>query len=464
MKCCFVFCDLKIGVLPSAPNEATSTQAMSTITTRHQRSLDMSFTKVVRGSFAQNSLDLFSTETAGKQCVCNVVCAGACISLEKDPNLWSMVDMDSVLLQGDTLYQQITPPMRRTTIAPTEVPENIRLFGCDVHYSAGNWMGGYVNSGTEGMISLEDMLQNSESPQVSVQYGSNVVSTNLEWSLRILILSAAHKRDDGSAIGVFSRKNEYFIFDPHPRSLYGKPAQNGKSVLLKFSDIHKCIKFVESLSKDLKADVFTMTPFLIMNVQEGLKTDRKQKKENLNPTYATTVKTGTKLEINQLQSGSFSSNRIENPTPEILTMQTGQRVLPDDIYARVLQTQIAKVPEVKSDCSNTSSSPGVLEEEVFRAWQVYMEESVKPKKEAQPVQQKRTKYWREYKRKERSIQKDITSDEVIAENRAINSAQKRQSRQKISAKDTPEDSAEKRAFHAQEMNKRRQHVKNQNIR
>ena len=199
---------------------------------------------VAKGSFHQGNTNLFSVESAGKQCVTNSVIA--LVYHQQIPiNAWNMEHLDDVLFNGNLLYLNIRK--REDYLLISEIPDDIYLH--EKHYK---------------ILPLPPVYG-------SLSETSSPLSTPLHIAIETLV---AEKRtffciaSFGDDLGAYSfvimayHKNIY-IFDAHSRNDAGLPVAEGTSVVLEFWTCSKVIKYLEHLANLLKCTQYELTEMCI---------------------------------------------------------------------------------------------------------------------------------------------------------------------------------------------------------
>lgn len=181
--------------------------------------------KTVKASAHQGS-DMYIS--AGRQCVSTSYVA-IILSMFKHPSLWTTKDLDSILCEGDMLYQQIGLSER---LLVSELPVL------------------YKNT----ILNLGSVM------------GGPLVSETVEQPFSKLI-DALHAVDGFCFLTVqcytvaVIKADRYYVFDSHSRSETGLCHPNGTAVLTQHADVPELFKFILHLSTSLGCKDHKETPF-----------------------------------------------------------------------------------------------------------------------------------------------------------------------------------------------------------
>ena len=188
---------------------------------------------VIRGYFNQGYAALFPA-TCGRQCVCNAL-SSLMWSQLKPLELWERQDLDSILMNGNSLYTHLSHALQQNYILPIELPNMLNLANQTFQINCGNPYFGQI--GTE----VSDLLSGQFALHAAI-LGAMSQSHSMFFTL------GSYRSAFTSALAIHN--NLCWIFDSHSRSPQGLSVANGTSVALVFQDI-------QSLN-DLEAVILTI--------------------------------------------------------------------------------------------------------------------------------------------------------------------------------------------------------------
>ena len=172
-----------------------------------------SILKIVKGSYHQGNLRFGST--AGNQCTCNSLFALTWSILRKVA-IWNAFDLDYILDNGDLVYKKLN---LNRSLAIIDLPDNI---------DTGRGVINIEMLGNEtGFLTVHNRLNFLQSLLKKHTTGDGILFMTLGYTFSILW-----------------NKRNYFLFDPHSRDDEGVIAQNGSSVLLKFSSLPQLQNYI----------------------------------------------------------------------------------------------------------------------------------------------------------------------------------------------------------------------------
>ena len=182
---------------------------------------------IVSGSFHQGDLNVFSSRTAGKQCVANCVVALA-KSVITSVQTWNQDDLDNILLCGDSLYTQIHGV--HEYLEYEDIPKVIKV---------------YEKVFTMKQLSEQHALCDATSIQ------ELFINSFLQHQLHdIIILFGTAVCSYASSIII--NNDGFYIFDSHARSSStGLSAANGSSTLYKLGTVEELVTYMTELAKNL---------------------------------------------------------------------------------------------------------------------------------------------------------------------------------------------------------------------
>ena len=154
--------------------------------------------------------DIRFGETAGTQCLCNSLLSISW-SLVRRVALWSSVHLDFILIKGDALYKSLN---KRGYLTFYELP-------CQVDTDA-------------GIFNIHKL--HNEAGILQPRNKGNILKSLSKEDDRghgILFIVASY------SFAILWNKCNFFLFDPHSRTIEGKFCNDGTSVLLKFSSMRQ---------------------------------------------------------------------------------------------------------------------------------------------------------------------------------------------------------------------------------
>ena len=200
---------------------------------------------VIRGNFHQGDLQLFSAESAGRQCSCNALIM-LCI-VENVIDTLTPYHLDQVLQIGDKLYKTRSHELEAANelhpgklLDQTQMPTELTIDECfyTIVYKQENFRHGRLDN---------DPLQNELNTWL--QYAFTVANTN------ILVL-------DGYMMAVYKHNTtgQFLFFDSHSRDENGLVAAEGMSIALIFGDFTSLLNYLIQLIDSLRAKYFGVQP------------------------------------------------------------------------------------------------------------------------------------------------------------------------------------------------------------
>ena len=204
----------------------------------------------VLGSMHQGNSVLLPA--AGRQCVANVL-TYFLFTKVKTPSTYTADDIDNILYQGSSLYNQIIAHLQIAnnflliSELPTEVNVNRSLF----------LVSSRADDACFGLVFNEQPIN---PPFYTVE---NAFTHLLAEQKYIFCTLASYQgNSSGSTIGVYRCNDIFYVFDPHSRNEVGMLVADGQSVLLTFALLPKLIEYVRSLAKSMNLVdcTFEITP------------------------------------------------------------------------------------------------------------------------------------------------------------------------------------------------------------
>ena len=205
------------------------------------------------GTFHQGDTSIFPQISAGKQCVPNSVIA-VILHTEKPISNWTSMDLDDILLNGNSLYLNIYT--RHDYLLVNEIPDIISFH--QQNYK----------------------LMKHQPIAGSLQGTTSEISTNLIDALKSLekmSLCAILSIGDSAgayAMAVFSYNQKMYVFDSHSRNLQGLPHEKGKSIVVAFNTSEQASRYLEFLSNRLNCSQYELTPVYVYNIDLQKTTER----------------------------------------------------------------------------------------------------------------------------------------------------------------------------------------------
>ena len=171
---------------------------------------------IVKGSFHQGDLSIFSAESVGKQCIPNCFAA---VSFTKLVPLykWSHGNFDSILRNGDSIYKTIKS--NHDLLHVSDVGSRIHAFRQTFNISTNEEY--YSSLEKKSFGTVHTTLEKSTSAMI------RKTSRNNKWIFGILCVGDIV----GASASLLCLSSGYcYIFDPHGCNSQGMSSQNGTAV------------------------------------------------------------------------------------------------------------------------------------------------------------------------------------------------------------------------------------------
>ena len=202
----------------------------------------------IRGNFHQGDIQLFSAESAGRQCSCNAL-VFLC-TIENIIDTLTPYHIDQVLQIGDQLYKTRCFELEAVNelhpgkiLDQTQLPNTCRIDDCfyTIDYKHEKFRHGRLD---------DDPLQTELNTWL--QYAFTVADKN------ILVL-------DGYMMAVYkqSMTGQFVYFDSHSRDENGLVAAEGTSIALIFGNFQDLLHYLLQLIASLRAKYFGIQPIVV---------------------------------------------------------------------------------------------------------------------------------------------------------------------------------------------------------
>ena len=171
--------------------------------------------KVVKGSFHQGDISVFSENSVGCQCVSNCVIAGLYSSIVS-VSQWTTDSLDNILWCGDKLYKSIS----KTTdlLQVNDIGPKIIAFQNTHNFHIEHEFFGRIR---KDQSDIGSTLEKST---------FTAIQENRKRQFILCVLCVGNEKG-GSASLIFISDKHCYIFDPHSRSSSGIPIDSGTSRL-----------------------------------------------------------------------------------------------------------------------------------------------------------------------------------------------------------------------------------------
>ena len=182
--------------------------------------------KILRASFHQGSIQVFGSLYSGTQCTA-MSAAFLCASKLREISTWNTVDLDEILLNGDSLYRDRFTDLNRTSVNP-----NRFLMPAEV---CGQWI---FKSNTFFIESLDEQHFNGVLNR-GLELPSVPQEDAIECKISLFIRSdftAAILTCRGYSMGLLQTQDRLYSFDSHSRGMHGMPSNSdvGKACVIGF--------------------------------------------------------------------------------------------------------------------------------------------------------------------------------------------------------------------------------------
>ena len=247
--------------------------------------------------------------SAGKQCVAMSLTAIVYNQLET-VSTWNSSSLNTILLNGNGLYNYISNSIRKDFLLLTEVPEMISLSSniYTLQYSDSYTGSVFMTVSNEPYMSLEDSLKRL------------FLSSQLDYNQALLTIGC-------NTVAIFKISEVVFrVFDSHSRDTYGMPHLFGKCVLLKISSIPDLVTYFQSISAQVGGDLpyeikgvsISFTATEEMDVNKSSSPNEKQQSSNQleQTTRSQQDLTSECSEQKLTKAQQYYRRKLQNETPE----------------------------------------------------------------------------------------------------------------------------------------------------
>ena len=190
------------------------------------------------GSTHQGDLERFSPDSVGRQCVMNSISFLLQCNI-RDPATFKTGDLDTILTEGDNLYQTIDK--RDALLTFEDIPNMAKV------------------------SSKEFKLQHIHEGHVLIanKQGMHQLLTEIFSKNSDAVFILGNDRG-GSAVAVRREPDLFFLFDAHSRSsINGLPTADGKCVLVLLPDLQDITNFLQQLGESLNFTQVSIGAFRI---------------------------------------------------------------------------------------------------------------------------------------------------------------------------------------------------------
>lgn len=207
---------------------------------------------VVKGHIHQGILGMHGLSTSfGTQCTIIAFIAIVFAGFHSDPQQWLPHDLDTIVFEGDSLYQHIVQEEfggnAQMHLNHEDVPERITAFSRHYRQNRGSSLFGAVNH--EPPV--------SEAGAFSLSAALDVGFAQSDWLLATF---------GGTTVSLFHRHGRYYVFDSHARNTIGHVDPNGSCVLLMYENLSDIIVYFHGMYAN---QVFNLTPFQVVLESES---------------------------------------------------------------------------------------------------------------------------------------------------------------------------------------------------
>ena len=192
---------------------------------------------VAHATTHQGDITKFSASSVGRQCVPNCIACIAKLSTLVASD-WSISVMDSILVEGDKLYQHIYEAMstKQTYFLLEDIPQSLSCFGVPWKFSVNTEM---------------DIALSGRETKVRATVNSCLSSLFHTDACAVMMLGSLNY---ASASVIALKRGVFYIFDSHSRSLEtGMPVSDGHAIIIKFTSMLELGHYIFLLSKELHA-------------------------------------------------------------------------------------------------------------------------------------------------------------------------------------------------------------------
>ncbi|XP_078600775.1 uncharacterized protein LOC144875890 [Branchiostoma floridae x Branchiostoma japonicum] len=185
------------------------------------------------GNYHQGN-NIFNETSRGKQCTANSLIAILYHSANKQATSWTSTDLDTVLFEGDALYNRIKPSLPPTVsyLSVDDLPNYWQIGNNTLHITIKEQYTGDVFS------------RQAYYPYYTLQ---TAIEEAFAISDTCLLITASGS--SGSTVALLHTGNKYFVYDSHARSrTTAMPDDNGSSALSRHMTITNLCQFLQTLN------------------------------------------------------------------------------------------------------------------------------------------------------------------------------------------------------------------------
>ena len=222
----------------------------------------------------------------------------------QDVSTWDSSFLNTILVNGNSLYTCISNSVSKDLLLLTDVPEMISAYDniYNLHYSE-SYAGALFTAC-------------SHEPYYSLEHAFSKIFLDSQLNYNYALLTVAC-----NTVAIFKSCELVFkIFDPHSRDLYGMPHSHGKSVLVTTEGIQNLVIYFQNVSPQ------TFLPFEIKGVNVLLNETRKvqhvnKKQDELNEQAerVSKIRENESIECREKRLSrkrQYDKKRRANETPE----------------------------------------------------------------------------------------------------------------------------------------------------
>ena len=252
---------------------------------------------LVKGSFHQGDLSIFSADSVGRQCIANCVTA---VSFAKLVPLykWSSNNIDSILKCGDSIYK--TVKTNHDFLHVSDVGSKISAFHQIFNIS--------TNAEYYGSIEKKSVDTFHTTLDKSTRTMIRKTSRNNKWIFGILCVGDIA----GASASLLCLSSGYcYIFDPHSCNSEGMSSQNGTAVLMRFKCSKHVVDFIKKKFSRPSSDIFNLTEIAVDIYTEEVVTylsDQKYQEMKNEKSFSSVGKTSD-VQQNKIQSAKCNVNK-----------------------------------------------------------------------------------------------------------------------------------------------------------
>ena len=252
---------------------------------------------LVKGSFHQGDLSIFSADSVGRQCIVNCVAA---VSFAKLVPLykWSSNNIDSILKCGDSIYK--TVKTNHDFLHVSDVGSKISAFHQIFNISTNAEYYGSIEK--KSVDTFHTTLEKSTCTMI------RKTSRNNKWIFGILCVGDIA----GASASLPCLSSGYcYILDPHSCNSEGMSSQNGTAVLMRFKCHKHVVDFIKKKFSRPSSDIFNLTEIAVDIYTEEVVTylsDQKYQEMKNEKSFSSVGKTSD-VQQNKIQSAKCNVNK-----------------------------------------------------------------------------------------------------------------------------------------------------------